>query len=254
MPSLQKAKMIAMDVLCKTNLRQYGLATEMYALDQDDYLPNAWRSLYSESKFSNEIERYCRWHNPEYNLGLNADKKDPRGSTYAGPYWQYLALTKANVCPTFSKYAKKFAHYHKKHDDSIPVGPPNFSYSMNAHLRKGPPNDSSPLQKSSIRNASETFLWGEENIWVTDGYSNQVLNDNALWINIQTPGSLKGVDNFGSFHGVSRGQLAQQLPQSVGREGTFNGSGFVYLLMADGSLVNASPADGERYQGNPDLY
>jgi len=251
MPALQKAKMIAMDVLCKANLRQYGIATEMYALDQDEYLPNPWESLYSKTKFSDEIERYCRWHNPEYNLGLNADKEETDGTKYAGPYWQYLAVTKANVCPTFSMYAKKYAPYHKKHNDSVPIGPPNFSYSMNAHLRKA---NGSPLKKANINNASETFLWGEENIWVTDGYSNQVLNDNALWINITTPGDTQGVDNFGSFHGVSRSQLSQQSPPSQGEPGTFNGSGFAHLLMVDGSLVNASPADGERYQGNPNLY
>lgn len=254
MPALQKAKMIAMDVLCKVNLRQYGVATEMYALDQDDYLPDAWRSLYSKQSFSDEDERFCRWHNPEYDLGLNAEKEDTDGTKYAGPYWEYLALTKANVCPVFSMYAKKYGPYHKRHDDNVPIGPPNFSYSMNAHLRKGPPNDPTPLRKANINNASETFLWGEENIWETEGYANQVLNDNALWINIRTPGTTQGVDNFGSFHGVSRGQLSLQVPPSQGEPGTFKGSGFVHLLMVDGSLINASPDEGERYQGNPDLY
>ena len=140
MPALKKAKTYAEEVLCKTNLHQYALASEMYCNENDDSMPDPWQSRYDSCQgrcpgvcqvaghqtFTGEAQRYCRWHNPDYNLQAYPE--------YGGPYWDYLAVTKANICPTFSKLAPK---YGEDHLGSCIGGPfvPNFSYSMNTIFR-----------------------------------------------------------------------------------------------------------------------
>jgi prepilin-type N-terminal cleavage/methylation domain-containing protein len=256
MPALGKVKLIAKEVLCKTNLHQYALATEMYVNEQGGFLPYPWASLYGKGpSYTGEVQSYCRWHNPEFDLGLNADKEDTGdGTKYAGPYWPYLAMTKANVCQTFAMYAKKYAHFHPIHDPAVEVGPPNFSYSMNGNLRT---KSGSTVKKTAIDNPSGTFLWGEENMWwlkFGDGrpspiISNYVLNDNALLV-----GSTGyGIDSFATFHGASTGQIAAELPDGSGF-GEYQGSGFSHLLMLDGSLTTGTPEDNKRYGGKSGGY
>src|SRR5205085_6606510 len=42
LPALRRAKLQAQTTLCKSNVRQQGIATVLYAHDQDDQLPFAW--------------------------------------------------------------------------------------------------------------------------------------------------------------------------------------------------------------------
>lgn len=57
-----KSEMYAQVVVCKSNLRQYHIASELYATEQDERYPDPWRSLYKELQFVCETQRYCRWH------------------------------------------------------------------------------------------------------------------------------------------------------------------------------------------------
>jgi prepilin-type N-terminal cleavage/methylation domain-containing protein len=270
MPALGKVKLIAKEVLCKSNLHQYTLATEMYVNDQDGFLPFPWMSLYGKIEFSGEVARYCRWHNPEFDLGLNADKEDTvYGTKYAGPYWPYLAMTKANVCPTFAMYAKKYAHFHPYHDTAVEVGPPTFSYGMNGNLHGttsvGFGEYAVSAKKTRVKNPSGTFLWGEENMWVMrfgDGradttLSESVLNDNGLHVANTANGF--GADTFGSFHGASSSQIAAELPPGEAHPGAkdygeYQEAGFTHLLMVDGSLTTGTPEDSKRYGGKRGGY
>jgi len=118
-----------------------------------------------------------------------------------------------------------------------------FSYSMNGIL--GDQRNFKGIKKSQIASSpSQTFLWGEENMWPlydADGstkLSRYVLNDTALL----TPG-----DCFGSFHKVSKGQLSAQMPQTARGYGTYNG-GVSNVLMMDGSSASLSPAGGQTLQ------
>jgi hypothetical protein len=230
MPSLKKAKSIAEEIIGRNNLRQYGLATQLYAVEQDERLPYPWESLYREYEFTGETERRCRWHNEKYDLS-----KYPE---YGGPYWPYIAEAKINVCPTFGKYAKKFGSMHKKHDTSIPVGQVQFGYSMNAALTL----NGRGVRRSQIKSSpSETFLWGEENMWIMKDIagkrlSNQVLNDNALML------SESGTDSFGSFHGISIAKLAAQAPQGSEEFGVYT-SGSSNAILLDGSFETVTPPE-----------
>ena len=82
-PSLNRARKQARFVRCKANLRSYGLMALMYADDCDGKMPDAWTSFYNKhGEYRGEPHRYCRWHNPDYDL-----EKYPE---YAGPFWPYL--------------------------------------------------------------------------------------------------------------------------------------------------------------------
>lgn len=243
MPALGKAKMFAQEIVCKTNLHQYHIATELYATEQDERYPDPWKSLYKEILFTGEIERFCRWHNPVYNLESNPDQ-------FGGPYWPYLAATKANICPIFKRYAPKYGDTHY----ASCIGGPfevQFSYSMNGILFDQVAQDG--VRKSQIRSSPAiTFLWAEENMWKLQDQSGAalsefILNDNALLAFFSgDPTSI--VDCFGSFHKISVNQLSSQQPGGAGGYGIYN-KGVSNVLFMDGSLTVATPLEIKRYAG-----
>ncbi len=248
MPSLGKAKSYALEVVCKSNLHQYQIATEVYTNENKDWMPDPWESLYAKIQFSGESQRYCRWHNPDYNLDTYADKQDNSGTRYAGPYWPYLASTKASICPIFAKLATKYGVYHMEGNGSYTAsdcigGPfvPQFSYSMNTIFYKQVNSQFVPVRKTQVRSPSQTFLWAEENMWPLSGLSGYVLNDNALLVdgsNIR--------DCFASYHKISLGKLGIQQSTHEYESGT----GVANVLMVDGSLTWATPEDSSRYEGS----
>ncbi len=248
MPALNKAKMYAEEILCKSNLHQYHIATELYSIESNDTFPLPWESLYKEGLFTisagysiDEIERFCRWHNDALDL-------EAYGDEFGGPFWPYLNSTKANVCPTFKKYANRFGQAHYMHHPQIPIGDVHFSYSMNGSLQS---SDGEGVKKSQIASSpSQTFLWSEENMWLLKDkitgttLSNYVLNDNALLVG----DSSNAIDSFGSFHKVSVGQLATQMPPGNSDYGEYT-SGSVNVLLLDGSLTFSSPLESVKYRG-----
>ena len=233
LPSLQMAKLAAMDILCKSNLHNYSLATELYAYENKDMYPNAWTSLYKEKKFeeerTGEENKGCRWHNEKYNLSVNPQ--------YAGPYWPYLQSTKASTCPAFVRLAAKLGSdccEEIKSSKNI-----QFSYSMNLYITWGDKG----VKKTAIKSPpSRTFLWGEENTWRLKGLSGFVLNDNALWIE-----KYQSYDCFGSFHKISLRQFSAQIPDG-GNYGIYK-KGSSNALMMDASVTSVTPLDSVKYNG-----
>ena len=130
MPALSKAKTYAEEIMCKSNMHQYHLATVMFVQENSETFPDAHESLYKNyidpKETTNGWDRYCRWHNK----GMNLESY----SELAGPFWTYLAVTKANVCPTFNKLAKKDGAVHPSHNNNVPEFNVQFGYSMNWHL------------------------------------------------------------------------------------------------------------------------
>lgn len=190
MPALQKVKEQAKEIGCRSNLRQYGIAQNIYLDDFDGRYPSAWKSLVATETPVAGYERYCRWHDPRYPPD--------------GPFWPYLKNAGVHLCPTFSVLSKSNGQDHPNHDPSIPVIP-QYSYSMNAWLggRSGYPGWNGPdslgggaVKLSEVtRRHAEVFFFAEENMWARPG-NPIVLNDNAL--------CPMGYDWFGTFHG-SRG-------------------------------------------------
>ncbi len=188
LPALNRAREQAKFVICQSNLHSYGQLAFLYIADNNDSFPDPWESFYSARNFPEEISgtfhRYCRWHNPYYDLTLHPE--------FAGPFWKYLAAKDVHICPVFaSKIAPRFGPYHPYHMASIPLDKPNYSYSMNGYLGE--------RKYSRMRRGSEIFFFGEENLWITSPYNSFAFNDTAFYTYGDKWGYGKG-DSFGTFH------------------------------------------------------
>ena len=206
MPSLQKAKISVEEVICRSNLRQYGMAGKMYLDDYDEMFPNAWNSIFK----STDPDRQCQWHDAE---------KDPdRYPEYAGSLWNYIGGGgKVHYCRTFARFTKSGVP-HPGHNASIPIESTLFCYSMNAFLGGFEGTDELRVKATDVISPSEIFFFAEENGWsfVPNEPGDpvrytSVLNDNALcgapehpyyptaWTYPKYP-TPSFLDSFGSFH------------------------------------------------------
>jgi prepilin-type N-terminal cleavage/methylation domain-containing protein len=207
-PSLNRARKQAKFIACKANLKSYGLMAFMYADDNDSKMPNAWTSFYNQRTYRNEPHRYCRWHNPDWDLVENPQ--------YAGPFWPYLKGKDIHICPAFPTIASTFGTSHPEHVAGVPVKP-NYNYSMNSYL--------SEKKITSIKRHAEIFFFGEENLWVTSPYNSYAFNDTAMCV-------YEKWDSFGTFH----------LARNSDRE-----DGVVNAVFLDGQVKTVNRIDSWRY-------
>ena len=185
MPALQRVKEQAREMGCRANLRQYGIAQNIYLDDYDGRYPEAWLSLVGTEFPYSGYPRFCRWHDPRFPPD--------------GPFWPYLKDKNVHLCPSFKVLAKYQGGKHQEHDPSIPIIP-QYSYSMNAFLgTKNLDGAKGALKFSDVtRSKDKVFFFAEENMWTRPGCV-WVLNDNALCGD--------GRDWFATFHSTSTGKL-----------------------------------------------
>jgi prepilin-type N-terminal cleavage/methylation domain-containing protein/prepilin-type processing-associated H-X9-DG protein len=187
LPAMQLVRDQTYDLVCRSNLRQYGLAQSMYLSDNDDYYPNPEYALVSTTKPESNYQAYCRWHDTRY--------------LPDGVFWPYLKEVKSHLCPKFRNLSKVCGQNHPRHNPDIPVNPV-YSYSMNYFLGvkdKNFVNSSGVLKISEVtRTHSQVFFFTEENMWLRPGCF-YVLNDTCLWAN--------GNDWFGTFHNTTHNDL-----------------------------------------------
>ena len=176
-PALRRAREQARFVACKANLKSYGVLAFMYIDDNDGKMPSAWTSFYSSRTYDGEPHRYCRWHNPDYDLEVYPE--------YAGPFWPYLKGKGIHICPAFYAVAYEYGPSHPEHVDSVPIEP-NYSYSMNSYLAK-------VRNVTAVKRPSELFFFAEENLWITAPYNSYAFNDTAMCV-------YEKWDSFGTFH------------------------------------------------------
>ena len=233
MPALGKAKSYAEEIVCKNNLHQYQLVTEMYTLENDDFLPFPETSIFTDQGVftaAGETSKSCRWHNPNFDLDAYPE--------FGGPLWPYLQTGDVSICPVFRKLAKRMETTHRNHDGSD-TGAITFSLSMNGNLqRRGIKAPTGPVRKSAVKSPSQVFLWAEENMWPLQGLTNWPLNDTTI---------LPGADAFASFHKISKAQLNIQIGDPATAE-PYN-SGSCNILMVDGSLKIVTPPETEDLAG-----
>jgi prepilin-type N-terminal cleavage/methylation domain-containing protein/prepilin-type processing-associated H-X9-DG protein len=190
-PALTKAKEVARELICKTNIRQYGIAGTLYLEDNNTKFPWPWYTIYRSPRTvagSGALE-YHLWHNDAH----NPDQAP-------GHLWPYLQNKKVNVCPVFDSLAR--AGRAKKHTSvsdclGIPMRP-QFSYSMNCYLggEQGLYEKNGPLYGGQIkklsdieRQPSQVAFFGEESMWpitLQDGTlvssTDSEFNDNVLLV------------------------------------------------------------------------
>ncbi|MBN2375321.1 MAG: type II secretion system protein [Sedimentisphaerales bacterium] len=191
MPALQRVRNKAKDILCRSNLKQYGIGITMYLGDNDDRFPPARTCMIDDDDIPNGYSIYCLWHDPSIPA--------------RGPFWDYIPNDKAYLCPTFKNIAEFRGAEHYGHDTSIPIDP-YFSYSMNAFLnpQEGKSSvDGYPcaMKLSKVTRAhAEVFLFSEENMWPRDDGNIRTLNDTSM-----IPNGLH--DWFGTFHSTGTGTI-----------------------------------------------
>jgi prepilin-type N-terminal cleavage/methylation domain-containing protein len=208
LPSLGRAKRQAQFVACKANLKSYGLLAVMYADDNNSKMPNAWTSFYNQRTYRNEPHRYCRWHNPDWDLVENPQ--------YAGPFWPYLKGKDIHICPSFPTLAKAFGTRHPEHVATVPIRT-NYNYAMNSYL--------SEKNITRIKRQSEVFFFGEENLWITSPYNSYAFNDTAMCV-------YEKWDCFGTFHLARNSDMED---------------GVVNAVFLDGQVKTVKRIDSWRY-------
>jgi prepilin-type N-terminal cleavage/methylation domain-containing protein len=238
LPGLQRSRMQARNIFCKSNLKSYGLVMRLYADDWDEGLPESFTGIYSSKTMDEAISLAGGW-NPsvpaEYNL-----KPD-------GAYIPYLhANVKSNICPVFQSV------YRQKWPERGKLG---STYSFNWWL-----NADKPIipKITMVKHASRTFFAGEECIWpMNDENGNSIngniFNDNSLCTFWSAGASLEWVkgfnpndpppytDAFGEYHrtGVRKIYSAMRNDSQCG--------GVSNAVCVDGSVQEVTPLDTLRY-------
>jgi prepilin-type N-terminal cleavage/methylation domain-containing protein/prepilin-type processing-associated H-X9-DG protein len=217
MPALNRVKRQARNLICKTNLSQYGLASKMYLGDWEGNFPYSFEWLYKDGG------RGCRWHDASKNLDEHPE--------LAGGMWPYLRNQDIHLCPDFDVVARMMGCANCN-GTTIPVEP-QYGYTMNSYLN-GDAWGAVPSQyhtsiknlkmESQVKNPSRVMFFSEENSWRVPELSNAPINDNNLRA---TPGP--GDDHFATFHDAPSRDLDH---------------GYAHAVFVDGHVerVSAYPA------------
>lgn len=180
-PSLGKAKDRTRTILCRSNLRQYGLAMKMYLDDNKAYFPtyNIWLKRTSATG----------------NFLMEKDHPD-------GVFWPYISSFDIHLCPVFPKILKGTA-WERTYNGTQVRG----NYSMNSYLGNHGAIWSSwlgagvtgVLKESEVTRPSGVAVFVEENPWTISLYSNYPLND----LHFTVGNANTQIDNFGTFHNAA---------------------------------------------------
>jgi len=217
MPSLSKVRLVAEEMLCRNNLKQYGIAGFMYTGDNDSKFPNAWDSVYKQKDTAGAYvaDYYCLWHDKTRNPALVAHQKRQ------GALWSYIGgAGKTHYCRTFARFALA-APAHMTHNAAIPIDP-QFCYSMNAFLGA----DTFVVRVQDVRGPSSVFFFSEENCWPNDAVYGYTLNDNSLCGGPEISPKLAAwtyprmqkppyKDAFGSYHRTTIGAMDEGMANAV---------------------------------------
>ena len=118
MPSLQRVRMQAKNVVCKSNLKTYGLVMRLYNDDWDDGFPESYTAIFSIETIDEGVRLAGGW---------NPSVPEEHNLIPDGAYIPYLkGNVKSNICPIFRRV------YQAKWPERGKVG---FTYSFNWPLK-----------------------------------------------------------------------------------------------------------------------
>lgn len=171
LPALQRAKEQGKTVVCRNQLRQYGVMQRMYLDDFDGRFASAWYWLFKPGSEGGP------W---------------PEG-TPDGPLWPYIKNEKMNLCPSFKLQGEALGRN------------PRYSYSANGWLGAGGFfGKNATVNEFQVKQPATIFMFSEENPWrPTRGSDNVLLgnydlNDNGLYID--PPPGVR--DCFATYHNI----------------------------------------------------
>lgn len=239
MPALNKAREQGQRIVCKSNLKNYTLAIQMYTDDNDDRFCVPQSCYFSqtaaypvEAGLSSPI--HLRWCNGDLYL-----REHPE---YASNFFHYLQNVKAFICPTFKRITIKSSqdHFFVADAGNLRNYKPWYNYTMNAYL--GSPStgvkNSAVKKLSEVKHLAETFSFVEESALVDTRYNVSGLNDTYM-----IPGDDSMVQGWLNQTGSYR--LIQPGPEGVGAFWDVIG-GFHYAPSQDplGGKGNCAFLDG----------
>jgi prepilin-type N-terminal cleavage/methylation domain-containing protein/prepilin-type processing-associated H-X9-DG protein len=143
LPALSKAKTTAHGIQCLNNLKQWGLATQLYVADNGDYLPPEGYGTPSDSNLADST--YQAWY-----VQLPEALKLPR---YANMPWRTNASADFGnsiwICPANSRVAySSSAKYHNL-----------FHYTLNTAFNGVSGNDHPKIKLYAIPAAPVLVVW-----------------------------------------------------------------------------------------------
>lgn len=217
-PSLRRAKEQANCVICKSNLRNYGLAGAMYLEANNNKFPHPKTCVDGRETFEPFGTAYlaqhpkaCRWHDDEVEA--------------KGPFWSYLQAKGVHVCPTFAAISRNRGKNHPEHDTilNIPINPRN-TYTMNGFLSAGDEYEDlshKPGQMAKltdVKHPAQTLFVAEENIWIIynkdlgRGYKDEInVSLSALNDMFFGPAMYGNGDSIATFHKAPDSKLNKGL-------------------------------------------
>jgi len=215
MPSLGLAKKRAQFIICKTNLKNYGVAGAMYLQNNNECFPNSYTWLHADGESGAQIDP-CAWHDRTY-------KAD-------GIMWPYLEANDVHMCPAFYRWAKIVGCNSPSHNNNILVDP-QYSYSMNSYLGYGKWFFEAKIKKiSEIKRPADVLYFSEENLWTVPDRSWTYLNNNNLHMRPFGSSNLKFLyNNIATYHKA---------------RGNDRNSGIANIAFADGHVGAGSNEDG----------
>ncbi len=225
MPSLNKVKQSARNVVCQTNLHQYGLAGLAYLNDNDEHFMDHWEWLFTKAEFNKYGGSGAgAWHD---------GRLEPNGTL-----WPYMETDDSHVCPSYMALAQKHADA-RAINTAIPIDP-QYTYSMNGFF--GPKGSDAwagiyLVQKMhQVKRPSKVLYFCEEGLWQLPTYNQYFLNDTVMLSRSHASDSNPDgqlCDSLANFH-KSKGSVDEMKAGKVGE------SNFVLL---DGSIESAHPKD-----------
>lgn len=211
MPALNKAREQGQRIVCKSNLKNYTLATQMYADDNDD------RFCVPESCYFTQTAAYpveAGLSSPIHLRWCNGDLYLRDHPEYASNFFRYLQNVKAFICPTFKRITVKASQDHFFVADAANLRnyKPWYNYTMNAYL--GSQNtgvrNSSVKKMSEVKHLAQTFCFVEESALVDTRYNVSGLNDTYM-----IPGDDSMVQGW--FNQTGSYRLIKPGPEGVGQ-------------------------------------
>lgn len=168
MPVLNMVKEQARSVVCRSNLRQYGIATRMYVDENQGRFPHTYSWLYTNAGTGGTPDTQLVDEIPD------------------GSLWPYLKDKDAHMCPTFKTYMNQTGRAYAQ-----------YSYTMNAFV--GQDHFGGVVRESQVHQPAEVFCFSEENTWLIEGLSEYVINDNNLLVGEAGD----PIDCFATYHNVT---------------------------------------------------
>jgi prepilin-type N-terminal cleavage/methylation domain-containing protein/prepilin-type processing-associated H-X9-DG protein len=170
MPVLGKAKEQARTMVCRSNLKQYGIGLRMYLDENDYFFPQT--DQWMKSTTSGWVKE---------------------GEIPDGQLWPYIKALDCHMCPRFA-HLKKGTNY----EDT------KVSYVLNSYVGRGGSIWSSWLgsdvtgvtKEPQVYHPSKVITFTEENTWTIEGYSNYPFNDTHFTVGNWT----RQIDNYATFH------------------------------------------------------